>query len=204
MHCFTLFRGLPINHENCKNWIPRKFPAIRYYIVIIVVNANLASWWQDTEIVRTYKWKTSTSYFPEALQAAVKAVKESGMSRSAAARKFNIPHFSRQDCILYLEMLFLLANCQRVSISEGSATSESELPEIIEIQQMILWLVGCIYMATSPGNYRNLKKQEKPVKLEIRKCKAKPSVLWRSLNYWWSERLIWAGAGREAETTSRY
>lgn len=42
-------------------------------------------------MVRTYKRKTSTRYSPEALQAAVKAVKEDGMSRSAAARRFDIP-----------------------------------------------------------------------------------------------------------------
>ena len=28
--CVFNFRGLPVNRENCKNWTPRKFPAIRY------------------------------------------------------------------------------------------------------------------------------------------------------------------------------
>ena len=26
------FRGLPVNREYSENWIPRKFPAIRYYV----------------------------------------------------------------------------------------------------------------------------------------------------------------------------
>ena len=42
-------------------------------------------------MVRTYKRKTSTQYSSEALLAAVKAVKEQGMKRSAAARKFKVP-----------------------------------------------------------------------------------------------------------------
>ena len=42
-------------------------------------------------MVRTYKRKMSTRYSPEALQAAVKAVKEHGMSGSAAAHRFDVP-----------------------------------------------------------------------------------------------------------------
>jgi hypothetical protein len=42
-------------------------------------------------MVRTYKRKTVTKYTPEALQAAVKAVKEQRMSRAAAARRFDVP-----------------------------------------------------------------------------------------------------------------
>ena len=42
-------------------------------------------------MVHTYKRKKSTSYSPEALQAAIKAVKENGMSRSAAACNINVP-----------------------------------------------------------------------------------------------------------------
>jgi len=41
-------------------------------------------------MVRTYKRKTSTKYSAEALLAAVTAVKEQGMKRSAAARRFNV------------------------------------------------------------------------------------------------------------------
>ena len=42
-------------------------------------------------MVRSYKRKTSTSYTNEALDAAVKAVKEHQMTRSQAAKKYNIP-----------------------------------------------------------------------------------------------------------------
>ena len=42
-------------------------------------------------MVRTYKRKTSTKYSAEALLATATAVKEQGMKRSAAARRFNAP-----------------------------------------------------------------------------------------------------------------
>ena len=43
-------------------------------------------------MVRSYKRKTSTSYTNEALDAAVKAVKEHQMTHSSqAAKKYNIP-----------------------------------------------------------------------------------------------------------------
>ena len=42
-------------------------------------------------MVRTYKRKTTSKYSSEALLAAVKAVKEQGMKRSVAARKFSVP-----------------------------------------------------------------------------------------------------------------
>ena len=33
------FRGSPVNHENRENWLPRKFPAIRYmYYVRVIVS----------------------------------------------------------------------------------------------------------------------------------------------------------------------
>ncbi len=41
--------------------------------------------------MRSYKRKTTTGYSEVALLAAVKAVREQGMSRAAAARKLNVP-----------------------------------------------------------------------------------------------------------------
>ena len=46
--------------------------------------------WFGGKMVRSYKRKTSTSYTNEALDAAVKAAKEHQMTRSQAAKKYNI------------------------------------------------------------------------------------------------------------------
>ena len=46
------FHGLPINHENCKNWILRKFPAIRY--------ETITKWhpWTELKLKLQLKWSS--------------------------------------------------------------------------------------------------------------------------------------------------
>ena len=80
-------------------------------------------------MVRTYKRKTSTKYTPEALQAAVKAIKEHGMSRSAAAYRFDVPP---PTCFYHIS-----GEYSKVGAEASTILSSAEEKEIVITLQVL-------------------------------------------------------------------